>query len=54
MKDAADMQRNQDDCKAFMKKWGEAVKKKSDKMVMTYPDILTITGEYLMCEITIK
>ena len=54
MKDAADMQPNQEDDAAFMKKWGEENQKKSDKVVLTYPDIRTITGEYLMREITFK
>lgn len=54
MKDAADMQPNQEDYEAFMKNWGEENQKLSDKMVMTYPDIRTITGEYLMREISFK
>ena len=54
MKDAADMQPNQEDYDAFMKKWSEAAQKQSDKLVMSYPDIRTITGEYLMREITFK
>ncbi len=54
MKDAADMQPNQADYEAFMKKWGEENQKKSDEIVVTYPDIRTITGEYLMREITFK
>lgn len=54
MKDAADMQPNQEDYAAFMKKWGEENQKKSDKIASTYPDIRTITGQYLMREITFK
>jgi hypothetical protein len=54
MKDAADMQPNQADYEAFMKKWGEENQQLSDKVVLTYPDIRTITGEYLMREITFK
>ena len=54
MKDAADLQPNQEDYDAFMKKWGEENQKLSDKIVVTYPDIRTITGEYLMREITFK
>lgn len=54
MKDAADMQPNQAKYEAFMKKWGEENQKLSDTIVMTYPDIRTITGEYLMREITFK
>ena len=54
MKDAADMQPNQADYDALMKAWGEENQKLSDKIVVTYPDIRTITGEYLMREITFK
>jgi hypothetical protein len=54
MKDAADMQPDQSEYEAFMKKWGEENQKLSEKVVMTYPDIRTITGEYLMREITFK
>lgn len=54
MKNAGDMQPNQDDYEAFMKKWGEENQKTSDKIVVTYPDIRTITGEYLMRQITFK
>jgi hypothetical protein len=54
MKDAADMQPNQADYEAFMMKWGEENQEISDKIVVTYPDIRTITGEYLMREITFK
>lgn len=54
MKDAADMQPDQAEYEAFMKKWGEENQKRSDKIVMTYPDIRTITGEYLIREITFK
>ena len=54
MADAADMQPNQADYDAFMKKWGEENQKLSDEIVVTYPDIRTITGEYLIREITFK
>jgi len=54
MKDAADLQPNKENYDAFMKKWGEENQKLSDKIVVTYPDIRTITGEYLMREITFK
>ena len=54
MKDAADMQPDQAEYEAFMKKWGEENQKRSDQIVMTYPDIRTITGEYLIREITFK
>ena len=54
MKSAADMQPSKDDYDAFMKKWGEENQKKTDEIVPTYPDIRTITGEYLLREITFK
>ena len=54
MANASDMQPNQEDYEAFMKKWGEENQKRSDELVLTYPDIRTITGEYLMRKITIK
>jgi hypothetical protein len=54
MKSVADMQPSQERYTAFMKKWGEANKKKSDEIVVTYPDIRTITGEYLIREVTFK
>ena len=54
MKSAADMQPNQADYDAFMVKWGEENEKRSDEIVLTYPDIRTITGEYLLREITFK
>jgi len=54
MADAADMQPNKADYDAFMKKWGEENQKRSDEIVVTYPDIRTITGEYLIREITFK
>jgi hypothetical protein len=54
MKGAADMQPSQANYDAFMKKWGEENQKLSDKIVVTYPDIREITGEYLMREITFK
>lgn len=54
MKNAADLQPSKDRYDAFMKKWGEENQKKSDQIVMTYPEIRTITGEYLLREITFK
>ncbi|MDH3491114.1 MAG: hypothetical protein OER85_19245 [Gammaproteobacteria bacterium] len=39
---------------AFMKKWGEENQKRSDQIVLTYPDIREIKGEYLMRSITFK
>ena len=51
---AADLQPNKEQYEAFMKAWGEENQKKSDQIVLTYPDIRTITGEYLFREITMK
>ena len=51
---AADLQPAKEKYEAFMKAWGEENQKKSDEIVMTYPDIRTITGEYLFREITLK
>ena len=52
--DAADMQPNQEDYDAFMQQWGEENEALTDEVVLTYPDIRNITGEYLMREITFK
>ncbi len=54
MKNSSDMQPDQAKYDAFMKKWGEENQKLSDKIVVTYPDIREITGEYLMRKITFK
>ena len=54
MKDAAAMQPTKARYEAFMKKWGEENQKRSDEIVLTYPDIRTITGEYLLREVTFK
>ncbi len=54
MKDAAAMQPSKERYDAFMAKWTEENQKKSEKVVMTYPDIRTITGEYLMRQVTFK
>lgn len=54
MKDASDLQPSKARYDAFMEKWGEENQKQSDQIVLTYPDIRTITGEYLMREITFK
>jgi hypothetical protein len=51
---AADLQPNKEQYEAFMKAWGEENQAKSDKIVLTYPDIRTITGEYLFREVTMK
>ena len=51
---AADLQPNKEQYDAFMKAWGKENQEKTDKIVMTYPDIRSITGEYLFREITLK
>jgi hypothetical protein len=51
---AADLQPAKEKYEAFMKAWGEDNQETSDKIVQTYPDIRTITGEYLFREITLK
>ena len=53
-KNSSALQPKKADYDAFMKKWGEENQKKSDQIVLTYPDIREITGEYLMREITFK
>ena len=50
----ADMQPDKAAYEAFMKAWGKENQEKSDKIVVTYPDIRTITGEYLLREVTMK
>jgi hypothetical protein len=51
---AANLQPDKAQYEAFMKAWGKANQEKSDKIVLTYPDIRTITGEYLFREVTLK
>ena len=53
-KDSAALQPDKAQYDAFMKKWGEENQKRSDEIVMTYPDIRKITGEYYMREVTLK
>ena len=54
MASASDMQPSKEDYEAFMKAWGEENEKVNEEIVPTYPDIRTITGEYLLRKITIK
>ena len=54
MANAAEMQPNKEDYEAFMKAWGEENEKINEQIVPTYPNIRTITGEYLMRKITMK
>ncbi len=53
-KDSASLQPDKAEYEAFMKKWGEENQKRSDQIVLTYPDIREITGEYMMRSITLK
>jgi len=54
MASASDMQPSKANYDAFMKKWGADNEKRTNEIVQTYPDVRTITGEYLLREITIK
>jgi hypothetical protein len=51
---SADMQPNKARYDEFTKKWGEENQKRSDEIVMTYPDIREIVGEYMMRSVTFK
>lgn len=53
-KDSAALQPDKAQYEAFMKKWGEENQKRSDEIVLTYPDIREITGEYMMRSVTFK
>lgn len=53
-KNSAALQPDKAKYDAFMKKWGEENQKQSDEIVMTYPDIRHITGEYMMRSVTFK
>ncbi len=53
-KDSASLQPEKAKYDAFMKKWGEENQKRSDKIVMTYPEIREIVGEYNMRTVTFK
>ncbi len=53
-KDSSSLQPAQENYEAFMKAWGEENEAINDEIVPTYPGIRTITGEYLVREITFK
>lgn len=53
-KDAAALQPSKARYEAFMKKWGEENQKRSDEIVVTYPNIREIVGEYNMRTVTLK
>ncbi len=50
----ADLAPSKQRYEAFMKKWGEAHEQQNKEISQKYPDLRTITGEYLMRDITIK
>jgi hypothetical protein len=53
-KNSASLQPDKEKYDAFMKKWGEANQAKSDEIVLTYPGIREIVGEYYMRSVTFK
>ena len=53
-KDSASLQPDKAKYDAFMKKWGEENQAKSDEVVLTYPEIREIVGEYNMRSVTFK
>jgi hypothetical protein len=53
-KDAAALQPHKEDYDAFMKAWGEENQAMTDAVVVTYPDIREIVGEYNVREIKLK
>jgi hypothetical protein len=53
-KDASALQPNEADFDAFLEAWGEEAQALTDEMVLTYPGIREINGEYLLREITFK
>ena len=53
-KDSASLQPEKAKYDALMKKWGEENQKRSDEIVLTYPEIREIVGEYNMRTVTFK
>ena len=53
-KDSSALQPDKAQYEAFMKEWGEENQKRSDEIVLTYPEIRNINGEYYMREVTLK
>lgn len=51
---SADMQPNKEDYDAFMDAWGKANRDKTREVVKNYPGMRTITGTYMMREVTFK
>ena len=52
--DSSALQPSQERFEEFMEAWRDDYEELTDEIVVTYPDIRTITGEYLMREITLK
>lgn len=48
-----DLAPDQERYEAFMEAWGEANRERNEEISGSYPEVRTITGEYLMREITI-
>ena len=53
-KNSAALQPDKAKYEAFMKEWGEENQARSDEIVMTYPEIREIVGEYNMRTVTFK
>lgn len=53
-KSMADLGPSKEKYDAFMKEWGAQNQKKTREITKTYPDVRTITGEYVLHEITMK
>ena len=54
MKSISDFAGNEKQYKAFMKKWGEQRQKQGEATAKTYPELRTITGEYMLSEVEFK
>ena len=53
-KSASDLEPSKKKYAAFMKKWGEENKKKSERISAKYPEVRSLTGEYRFREILMK
>lgn len=51
---AADLEPSKKKYDAFMKKWSEKDKKRSEKISAKYPEVRTLTGEYRLREVILK
>ncbi len=54
MKSMADFTYTKERSDAFMKKWGEQRRTKSKKTAKAYPELRTITGEYILGKVNLK